>query len=140
MSIYWPIALMVGADMFYQICTKSTPSTLDPFAGLTITYTVGAVVSAVLYFTLNHGDSLIKEWSNVNWTTFILGVAIVGLEVGSIYMYKVGWNINTGYMVKSIILAIVLIFVGYVLYKEQINMTKVAGIAVCLAGLYLINK
>lgn len=140
MSIYWPIALMVGADMFYQICTKSTPSTLDPFAGLTITYTVGAAVCAVLYFTLDHGENLIKEWANVNWTTFILGIAIVGLEVGSIYMYKVGWNINTGYLVKSIILAIVLIFVGYILFKEQITMTKLAGIAVCLVGLYLINK
>jgi len=140
MSLYWPIALMVGADIFYQICAKSTPETLNPMAGLTITYLVGAAVSTFLYFVMNKGGNILTEWSNVNWTTFILGVAIVGLELGSIFMYKAGWNINTGYIVKSIILAVALVFVGYLLYKEQITGTKIAGMAVCLLGLYLINK
>ena len=89
---------------------------------------------------MSSGSNIINAWKEVNWTTFILGLAIVGLEVGSIYMYRVGWNINTGYMVKSLILAIALIAVGYFIYKEQFTMTKAAGIAVCLLGLYLLNK
>ncbi|MBQ6481447.1 MAG: hypothetical protein IJI45_10045 [Anaerolineaceae bacterium] len=76
------------------------------------------------------------EWQNVNWTAFVLGIAIVGLEVGMIFMYKVGWNVNTGYIVKAIILAIMLIIVGYLLYKEPIKATKIVGVAVCLAGLF----
>ena len=83
---------------------------------------------------------MLTEWKNVNWTTFVLGVAIVGLEAGSIYMYKAGWNVNTGYIVKAMILGIALIAVGYFLYKESFSMTKAAGIAVCLLGLYLLNK
>ena len=55
-------------------------------------------------------------------------------------MYKVGWNVNTGYIVKAIVVGIALIFVGYLVYREQITLTKLAGIAVCLIGLYLINK
>lgn len=140
MSLYWPILLMVGSDIFYQICAKSTPTTLDPLAGLTITYCVSAAVSAALFFILSRGGNIVHEWSNVNWTTFILGLSLVGLEFGSIMMYKAGWNINTGYIVKSIILAIALIFVGYLFYKEQITGTKIAGIAICLVGLYLLNK
>ena len=35
---------------------------------------------------------------------------------------------------------VALIFVGYLVYREQITLTKLAGIAVCLIGLYLINK
>ncbi len=142
MSIYmfWPIALAVFSDIFYQICSKSTPETLNPFASLTITYMVGAAFSAIIFFVMSGGANIITAWKEVNWTTFILGLAIVGLEVGSIYMYRVGWNINTGYIVKSLILAIALIVVGYFIYKEQFTMTKAAGIAVCLLGLYLINK
>ncbi len=140
MSIYWPIALAVCADIFYQICAKSTPESLNPLAGLTITYMVGAAVSAVLFFALNKGESIVQSWSHINWTTFVLGIAIVGLEVGAIYMYKVGWNINTGFMVKAIILSLALILVGYFIYREQITTTKVCGMAVCLLGLYLINK
>lgn len=140
LAMFWPIALAVFADIFYQICTKSTPETLNPFAGLTITYLVGAAVSLAIFTLTSGGQNLLAEWKNVNWTTFILGLAIVGLEAGSIYMYKVGWNINTGYMVKSIILACALIAVGYFVYKEAFTLNKAAGIAVCLLGLYLINK
>lgn len=142
MSIYmfWPIALAVFSDIFYQICSKSTPETLNPFASLTITYMVGAAFSAIIFFIMSGGGNLISAWKEVNWTTFVLGLAIVGLEVGSIYMYRVGWNINTGYIVKSLILAIALILVGYFIYKEHFTVTKAAGIAVCLLGLYLINK
>lgn len=140
MSLYWPIILAVCADIIYQITAKSTPETLNPFASLTITYLVGAAVSLIVFFITSGGSSFINELKEINWTTFVLGLAIVGLEAGSIYMYKVGWNINTGYMVKAIILAMALIVVGYLLYKEQVGATKIAGIAVCMLGLFLINK
>lgn len=140
MNMIWPIALAVGADVFYQICCKSMPEQLNPFAALTVTYMVGAAVAFVIYELSTKGSNIITEWHGVNWCPFVLGVVIVGLEVGMIFMYKVGWNVNTGYIVKSIFLAIMLIIVGYLLYKEPIKATKIAGVAVCLAGLYLINK
>ena len=42
-------------------------------------------------------------------------------------------------IVSSAVLAVILIFVGYLLYHEAITWNKIAGIAVCLAGLVLIN-
>ena len=99
-----------------------------------------SAVSAGLFFLTSGGQSILTECKGINWTTFVLGLAIVGLEAGSIYMYKAGWNINTGYIVKSIILGIALIAVGYFLYKESFSVTKAVGIMVCLFGLYLINK
>lgn len=138
--MFWPIALAIFAEIFYQISAKSTPETLNPLASLTVTYLVGAAVSAALFFLLNPGQNILTEWKGLNWTAFVLGVAIVGLEVGSIYMYKVGWNMNTGYIVKAGLLAVALIAVGYFLYKESFTATKAAGIAACLLGLYLINK
>lgn len=140
MSLYWPIVLAVCADIVYQISAKSTPETLNPFASLTITYLIGAAISMVIFYITSAGGNFVAELKEINWSAFALGLAIVGLEAGSIYMYKVGWNINTGYMVKSIILACALIVVGYFLYKEQISGTKIAGVAVCLIGLFLINK
>lgn len=140
MSMYWPIVLAVCADIVYQISAKSTPETLNPFASLTITYVIGAAISLVIFYMTSAGGNLLAELKQINWTAFVLGLAIVGLEAGSIYMYKVGWNMNTGYLVKSIFLALALIIVGYFLYKEQVSGTKIAGIAVCMLGLFLINK
>ena len=41
LSYIWPIALVVLANVFYQICTKSVPQKMYPFASLTVTYLVG---------------------------------------------------------------------------------------------------
>ena len=96
LALYWPILLAVFSDIFYQICAKSTPASLNPFASLTITYLVGAAVSTVIFFITSGGGNLLAEWKAINWSTFVLGLAIVGLEAGAIYMYKVGWAVNTG--------------------------------------------
>ena len=142
MNLYmlWPIALAVCSDIFYQIAAKSTPAQLNPFASLTVTYLIGAAFSVIIFFITSKGGNLLHEITSINWTAFILGLAIVGLEAGSIYMYKVGWNMNTGYIVKASFLAVALIIVGYLVYKEQVSATKIAGIAVCMVGLYLINR
>lgn len=140
-SYIWPLALVVLSNVVYQICAKSVPSKLDPLASLTVTYTVGAVVSAVLYFVINNKNAdLFKEYTKLNWAPFVLGVVIVGLEVGFIYAYKAGWQVSTASVVQAAFLAVALIFAGALLYKEQLTWNKVAGIAICLVGLVFLNK
>lgn len=135
-----PIAIVVFSNVFYSVCAKSTPESIDPFASLTITYLIGAVCSAALFFLTNKGGNLLSEYRNINWTTWLLGLSIVGLEAGSIYMYKAGWNISTGQLVQSAILAVCLIFIGAFFYKEQLTFNKLLGTVICLVGLFFINK
>ena len=135
----WPMALIILANVIYQVCTKSVPAKMNPFASLTVTYLVGALLSLVLYFVLGKGGNLIEEYRRLNWAPFVLGVIIVGLEAGWIYAYKAGWQVSTGFIVQSAFLAVCLLAVGYMLYREAVTWNKVAGIAVCVAGLVLIN-
>ena len=135
----WPIALVVLANTVYQICAKSVPDSMHPLASLTITYLVGAVMSGVLYFVLNPGGSLMREYTKVNWAPFVLGFVVVGLEVGFIYAYKAGWQVSTASIVQSAVLAVMLIGVGALLYHEAITWNKIVGVLICLAGLALIN-
>ena len=100
---------------------------------------VGALLSLVLYFVLGKGGNLIEEYRRLNWAPFVLGVIIVGLEAGWIYAYKAGWQVSTGFIVQSAFLAVCLLAVGYMLYCVAVTWNKVAGIAVCVAGLVLIN-
>ena len=138
-SYIWPIALVVLSNTVYQICTKSVPKGMNPFASLTVTYLIGAVASAVLYFILTPGESLIKEYSKLNWAPFVLGIVIVGLEAGWIYAYKAGWQVSTGFIVQSAFLSAVLLVVGYFLYHEALTWNKVVGVVICLVGLVFIN-
>jgi len=140
MSLYWPIALIVLSNIFYHICSKQMPAEINPLASLTVTYLLGAVASGALYYALNRGGSLLQEYQHLNWTSYVLGIAIVGLEAGYIYMYKAGWNINSAQVLCSSLLAIALLLVGYLLYHEAITWTKVMGIIICLVGLVFLNK
>ena len=98
-SYVWPIALVVVSNVIYQICAKSVPEGMNPFASLTVTYLVGALSSVVLFYALGSGGNLAKEFGKLNWAPFILGFVIVGLEVGWIYAYKAGWQVSTGFIV-----------------------------------------
>ena len=138
--MYWPILLAVGSDVVYQIAAKGTPQNLNPFASLTITYLIAAAASAAIYFAMSKGGNIFHEWGHANWTMFLLGFAIVGLEGGYIYLYKVGWSISTGQIIASILLAFALLVIGLIFYHEAITWTKVLGIAICMLGLYFINK
>lgn len=140
MAMVWPIALIVFSNIFYQIFAKSVPKQIDPMASLTVTYLVGAVCSAIMFFVMNRGGSLIAEYKKLNFAPLLLGLCIVGLEAGYIYAYKNGWSVSTAPLVQSAFLSVALIFVGALLYKESITATKVIGIAICLIGLYFINK
>lgn len=135
----WPIGLAVLSNVVYHICAKSSPDKVNPLASLTITYAVGMIVSLILYFILNKDANLVKEYQKLNWAPFVLGIVIVGLEVGFIYAYKAGWSVSIASIVQACALAVILIFVGALLYKEPITWNKIAGIIVCLGGLGLIN-
>ncbi|HHU30593.1 MAG TPA: EamA family transporter [Firmicutes bacterium] len=135
----WPLALVVLSNVFYQICAKSVPKEMSPLASLTITYLIGTVTSLVLYYALNKNANIAREYGRVNWAPFVMGLVIVGLEVGYIYAYMAGWPISTAQIVQAAVLAIILIFVGLFLFRESLTWNKIVGIIVCLAGLRLIN-
>ena len=138
-SYVWPIALVVLSNTVYQICAKSVPNGMNPFASLTVTYLVGAVASGTLFFALGTEGNLVKEYGKLNWAPFVLGIVIVGLEAGWIYAYKAGWQVSTGFIVQSAFLAAVLLLVGYFLYHEALTWNKLVGVAICLIGLVFIN-
>ena len=135
----WPIALVVLSNIVYQICAKSAPEGMDPLASLTVTYLVGALASGILYFLLHRGGNLFREYRALNWSPFVLGIVIVGLEVGFIYAYRAGWQVSRAQIVQSSVLAAALVLVGALLYHEHITWTKLAGVAICLVGLVFIN-
>ena len=139
LSMLWPIALIVFSNIFYNICAKETPAGINPFAALSVTYLVGALFSALLYFALNKDTNLLQEYVHLNWTSFVLGLAVVGLEAGSIYMYKAGWEMSRGQLVYSILLALCLILIGVTVYHESLDTSRIIVVILCMAGLILLR-
>ena len=139
LAYLWPIALVVASNVVYQMCTKSVPKEMNPFASLTLTYLVAAAASAVLYFALNRHGNLFGEYGKANWASVVLGLMVVGLESGWIYAYRAGWKVSVGFIVQASVLSGLLLLVGWLVYHESITWNKIVGVAICLVGLGVIN-
>ena len=138
-DMIWPILLVILSNTVYNICTKSTPSNVNAFGTLMITYMVAAILTALIFVFMVKPENVMAELSNVNWTSVVLGIAIVGLELAYIFAFRAGWKVSSASIVANIGLAIVLVFVGAVLYGENITIKQLGGILICAVGLFLIN-
>lgn len=118
---------------------KSMPSDVNAFGALMVTYLVAALISGVIFVFAVGPSNAGAELSKINWTSVILALAIVGLEVGYVFVYRAGWTVSIASVVANIGLACVLLFVGYFLYKENVSVNQILGIVVCMVGLILIN-
>jgi uncharacterized membrane protein len=139
-NMLWPVLIVVGANTFYNISAKSTPEGINAFASLAVTYLVAMVCSLGMFFVTGGQKNLALELTKANWATYILGIAIVGLEYGFICIYRAGWKIGVASLFASIALACVLLLVGLLLYKEVLTFRQYIGIGVCAVGLILIMK
>lgn len=138
-AMFYPILIIVISNIIYNICAKSTPNSVNAFASLTVTYIIAAIVSFVTFLISSKGKNIFTELGKTNWTTFVLGIVIVGLELGYILAYRNGWSMNTASVTANITLAVALIIVAFVFYKETITVKQIAGIVLCGGGLALIN-
>jgi len=132
--------LIVASNVLYNISQKSTPERANPFSALLITYLTAAVLTIIAYQFFKTEKGFFQTFKEINWTSIALGVAIVGLELGYLMAYRAGWNISVGSLVANIILALILIPIGVLFYKEGFELNKILGAVLCIAGLVLINK
>jgi len=136
----WPVGIVVIANTFYNICTKSTPEQANPFLSLLVTYLVGAAVCLVCFLFYKNRGTLGAELKNLNWTAIVLGIVIVGLEFGYICIYRAGWQMSTASLTANICLACVLVLIGVLIYREVLTLRRIIGMVICAAGLILVSK
>lgn len=140
MQTLWPIMVVVAANTVYNICAKQTPEGLNAFASLGITYFAAMIVSFVLFFATATDKNIGHELAKMNWTSLMFGISIVALEFGYLNIYRVGWKVSAASLVANITLAVILLVVGVLVYKEVISLRQIIGMAVCVVGLILIGK
>ncbi len=136
---FLPILLVVLSSCFYNICSKSIPHGVHPFGTLMITYVTAAIVTGIMFVVMVRPENAVSELSKINWTAIVLALAIIGLETGYMLAYRAGWQVNTAPLVVNTCLAVALVVIGAVLFKETITIKQIAGIIVCLFGMVLIN-
>lgn len=53
LALWWPVVLIVVADVIYQICAKKLSSVASPLAALGATYLMSALTCVLLFDALS---------------------------------------------------------------------------------------
>jgi hypothetical protein len=137
---YLSMALAVAANIAYHLCQKTIPSQANPLVSLIVTYTVALTVSVISLPIFYPGTGLVAGLRSLNWASFVLGVGIIGLELGFLMVYRAGWNLSIGALYANVLVTLLLIPVGVLVYKESLSVQNALGIVLALIGLILMVK
>lgn len=138
---FWgSIALVVAGNVAYHLGLKGVPRDAHPLAPLLVLFTTAALTVLVAWPLVARGVSLSGELGKLDWTPFAVGAAIVAIELGFLLAYRAGWKISTAPVTANIVVAIALVAIGLLMFRESLTPSRLAGIALCLAGLWLLNR
>ena len=136
---YFSITLAIASSALYHFVAKSTPANVNFPVSLLVTYAVAFMVTLVgfLFFPVKNG--LAFEFKQLNWASFLLAIAIVGIEFGFLLVYRSGWNLGIAAVLVNVVASLILVPVAIYLFKDKLNWVNIVGILVCLAGLVMLN-
>ena len=139
-SFYLPILMAICGGVIYHISQKAMPKEVHPFVAIILAYVTGIVACAVGLLLDPAGRSFFASVKASNLAVIGVGVGAAAIEIGFLLAYRAGWNINAASVVMSISVALLLIPIGLLGFKEQLSSRSAAGIGCCLVGLYLLSK
>lgn len=140
MKFHLPILLAVGGNVLYHLSQKSIPKTMNPSVALLLAYTASLLAACVFVAVTTPNAGLLDAAKAANWAVVGVGVSAAMIEIGFLLAYRTGWNIGSTSILVNISVALILIPLGLALYKERLSATNLAGIALCIIGLFLISR
>jgi drug/metabolite transporter (DMT)-like permease len=134
------LGLAIAATVAYHVILKLTPAGANPLLSLLVTYGTVALLFAAL-LALDPGEfAWRQELRQLNWTAVGLALAIIGLDLGFILLYRTGFEVSLGALVTQTAAAMLLVGVGVLVFREKLDLAHGVGIVLCLAGLWLVNR
>ena len=136
------LLLAIVCTVGYHLVLKVTPAAANPLLSLMITYALVTLLLGAILAVAPSGSGF--EWRHelrqVNWTALALAAVIVGLDLGFLFLYRSGFEISLGALITQSAAAMLLLAIGVAVFKEKLSMANVAGLVLCLAGLWLVNR
>jgi multidrug transporter EmrE-like cation transporter len=136
---YFSITLAIASSALYHFSAKSTPANVNFPISLVVTYAVALGIVFVTTFFIPAPNGLMFELKQLNWASFLLAIAIVGIEFGFLLVYRSGWNLGIAAVLVNVVASLILVPVAIFVFKDKLSLVNVIGILVCLAGLVMLN-
>ncbi|MGI9271446.1 MAG: EamA family transporter [Woeseiaceae bacterium] len=131
-------AIAIVSVAMYQVCMRMIPTGLNPIGALVIFYATALVFTLVVakFVPVDAPSWSLAEFS---WVAVFVGIAIVGIELGFLLMYRTGWHLSAAPIVVMGGAAALLAPIAILVFRQPMTLRYVLGIALCLVGVYLLS-
>ena len=132
------LTIAVAGQVLYHVTQKSVAAGAHPVISLLVFYLVAALATLPLFWLFPITDPLPAEIGKLNWAVVGVAVSIVLIEIGFLLAYRAGGELSTAFVTTAAVVAISTLLLGSVMFGEALSVTKIGGVALCLAGIGLI--
>ncbi|MBC7395998.1 MAG: hypothetical protein H7333_01025 [Bdellovibrionales bacterium] len=134
------MTLTVVSNLAYHFCQKEIAAKANPLVSLFFTYLTGLLLTLICFPIFYPAQNALEAAKELNWASFALGAAIVGLELGFLLAYRAGWNLSTGALYSNVLVTLILLPIGLLFYQEVLSSKQCLGLLFSFAGLVLLAK
>jgi drug/metabolite transporter (DMT)-like permease len=134
---YASLAIAIASVAAYHLSMKLVPSQVNPFLPLAAAYLLAFACSVAGLFLWPTG---VRSVSALHPGVIILGLSVVGIEIGFLLAYRAGVSGGYGALMVNLAATLVLLPVALIFFKDQLTPSKIAGIVFSAIGLALLLR
>ena len=140
LTIVAPLLLVVGGSLLYHVAAKSVPKTVEPFGAVIGVYATALFASVAVYALARRGAMPPGVSSLWHPTVAAVGIGALMIELGFLLTYRAAWPVSTASVITNGAVAVLLLPIGALFFSEAITLIRVGGVALCLIGLWLLQR
>jgi len=114
---YFSILLAILSSALYHFSARSVPSNTNFAISLVVTYAVALGITQITTLLFPAPNGLAFELKQLNWASFLLAIAIVGIEFGFLPVYRSGWNLDIAALLVNVVASLILVPVAILFSK-----------------------
>lgn len=140
LTVVAPLLLVVAGSLLYHVAAKSVPRTVEPFGAVIGVYATALLASLAAYAIARRGampSGLSSLWHP---TVAAVGIGALMIELGFLLTYRAAWPVSTASVMTNGAVAVLLLPIGALFFSEAITLIRVGGVALCLIGLWLLQR
>jgi uncharacterized membrane protein len=139
--VFGGLAVVLGSNVIYHVALKSMPRAVDPFLATATAYVVALVTTLSVWAARGGKVGAVGAGvREMNWTNLVVGVAIVGVELGFLLVYRAGGDVSKSSALTSTALAMLLALIGLTLFAERLSPAQWTGLLLCGSGIVLLAR
>lgn len=133
-----PILLVVASSIIYQLAQRVVSPAVNSFLLFALVYLLGFILCVALISVSGRPIGFADVHILRTWPPWILGISVVGIEVGYLLAYRAGWPLGTAVGVTYTLTIVLLALTGAMFLSEELSLRRIAGLLFGLTGLWLL--